>query len=118
MDHVIIKDLLVRGVIGITDTERARAQDIVVNVVMFTDTRKAAETDLIEDCIDYSTVAKKIFAYVEKAGRYTVEALAADVARIVLEQPGVDGTRVRIEKPGAVRFSRSVGVEIERFRSA
>jgi FolB domain-containing protein len=116
MDQIIIKGLLVRGVIGITERERERPQDILINVVLFTDISRAAETDLIADCIDYSKIAKKLFAHAEKVERQTVEALASDLARLCLEENGVQGVRMRVEKPGAVRFSRSVGVEIERFR--
>jgi len=117
MDQVLIKDLLVRGVIGVNESERKQAQDILINVVLFADTQKAAQTDHIDDCIDYRTVTKKILAYTESAERYTVEALAGDIAKICLEEGKVQGVRVRVEKPGAVRFSRSVGVEIERFNS-
>jgi dihydroneopterin aldolase len=59
-------------------------------------------------------VAKKAMAHAESAGRLTVEALAADLASLCLSEPGVHRVRVRVEKPGAVRFARSVGVEIER----
>jgi FolB domain-containing protein len=118
MDQILIKDLLVRGVIGITELERSRPQDILINVVLFTDITRAAESDQIEDCVDYSRTAKKLQAHAESAGRYTVEALAADLARLCLEDSNVQGLRVRVEKPGAVRFARSVGVEIERFRGS
>jgi FolB domain-containing protein len=117
MDQILIKDLLARGVIGISDRERAQPQDILVNIVLFTDTQKAAVSDNIEDCVNYRTVAQKILAHVETIERYTVEALAADIAGLCLEEKGVEGVRVRVEKPGAVRFSRSVGVEIERHQN-
>jgi FolB domain-containing protein len=116
MDQILIKDLLVRGVIGVNERERIQTQDILINVVLFTDTQKGAQTDRIEDCIDYRTVTKKILAYTEKAQRYTVEALAGDIAKICLEDASIQGARVRVEKPGAVRFTRSVGVEIERYQ--
>ncbi len=116
MDQVLIKDLLARGVIGISDRERSQPQDILVNVVIFSDTSKAAETDNVEDSVNYRTVAKMILAYVEQAQRHTVEALVSDLAGLVLAEPGVEGVRIRVEKPGAVRFSRSVGVEIERHK--
>ncbi len=116
MDQILIKDLLVRGVIGITDRERERAQDILINVVLYTDVTKAAESDAISDCVDYSKIAKMLMAHAEKVERRTVEALASDLAKLCLEAKGVQGVRMRVEKPGAVRFSRSVGVEIERFR--
>ena len=59
MDKVIIKNLLVRGIIGVNDWERKRPQDILINITLFTDTRRAAETDDINDCVNYSTVSKK-----------------------------------------------------------
>jgi FolB domain-containing protein len=115
MDEIIIKDLLVRGVIGITERERERPQDILINVALFTDIAQAAQTDNIADCVDYSKIAKKLTAHAESVGRRTVEALATDLAGLCLEEAGVQGVRIRVEKPGAVRFSQSVGVEIERF---
>ncbi len=117
MDQILIKNLLVRGVIGISDRERAQRQDILINLILFADVRKGGESDDIEHCVNYRTVAKKIIAYVERSARYTVEALATDIARICLEEPGVERVRVRVEKPGAVRFAESVGVEIERAQS-
>lgn len=116
MDKVIIKDLLVRGIIGINDWERKRAQDILINVTLFTDTRRAAETDSIANCVNYSTMSKKIQAHAESAERLTVEALANDLVKICFEDQGVQRVILRVEKPGAVRFARSVGVEIERSR--
>jgi FolB domain-containing protein len=73
-------------------------------------------SDDIEDSVSYRTIAKRAQAHAESAGRLTVEALANDLARICLEEPGVARVLVRVEKPGAVRFTRSVGVEIERGR--
>ena len=114
MDQVFINDLLVRGVIGISDQERAHPQDIVINIVFFTDIKEASKSDSIADCVNYRSMAKKVIAYVEKANRYTVEALAEDISNLLLSEDQVQKVRVRVEKPGAVRFSRSVGVEIER----
>jgi FolB domain-containing protein len=116
MDKVIIKDLLARGIIGVHDWERNRPQNIMINITMFTDTRRAAQTDSLDDCINYSTMSKKVLAHAETVNRLTVEALANDLARICLEENGVQKVIVRVEKPGAVRFSESVGVEIERSR--
>lgn len=117
MDQIFIKDLLIRGVIGISDREREQPQDILVNVVMSADIYQAGISDNVEDSVNYRTIAKKILAHVEKVQRYTVEALATDIASLILEDEKVVSVRVRVEKPGAVRFSKSVGVEIERSRS-
>ena len=116
MDKTFIKDLLVRGIIGVHDWERERPQDILINITAFTDTSRAAETDVLADCVDYSALAKKVQAHSETAARFTVEALADDLAKLCLEQKGIKKVIVRVEKPGAVRFAKSVGVEIERGR--
>jgi FolB domain-containing protein len=116
MDKTFIRDLLVRGIIGINDWEREKAQDILINITAFGDSRRAGETDDLADCIDYRSLAKKAQAHAEAVKRFTVEALANDIAKICLEQKGVMKVIVRVEKPGAVRFAESVGVEVERSR--
>jgi FolB domain-containing protein len=91
MDKVIIKDLLARGIIGINDDERVKPQDILINIEIAADLHRAGETDDIADCVNYRTIAKKAITQAETAQRFTVEALA-------------------------VRFAKSVGVEIERTK--
>ena len=114
MDKVLIRDLVARGIIGVNDWERQNPQEILINIVLFTDIRKAGETDDLEFSVDYRTVSKKVLRHAETAQRMTVEALATDLAQICLREPGVARVQVRVEKPGAVRFAGSVGVEIER----
>lgn len=117
MDQIIIKDLLIQGIIGINEWEREKPQDILINLALYIDTRQAAQTDSIEDCVNYDTVVKNVMALVENAKRYTIEALANDIARLCLSEPKVAKVRLRVEKPEAVRFSKSVGVEIERTKN-
>ena len=121
MDIVFIRDLRVRGILGVQDRERQQPRVILINVTLFTDTRRAAETDDLADCVDYSQTVQKIRALVApqtagagSAGRFTVEALAEDIANLCLSQPWVQKVTVRVEKPGAVEGAESVGVEIER----
>jgi FolB domain-containing protein len=116
MDKVIIKDLIARGIIGVNDWEREKPQEILINITVFTDTRQAAKSDDLADCVDYRALAKKAQAHAETAARLTVEALANDLADICLGEKGVERAIVRVEKPGAVRFSKSVGVEVERTK--
>jgi FolB domain-containing protein len=114
-DRILISDLLARGRLGVPDEERARPQDILVNLILFIDAQTAGESDRIEDTVDYSVVARQVLELIEKSTRHTVEALAADIARLCLQSRGVSGVRVRVEKPNRIRFTRAVGVEIERF---
>jgi FolB domain-containing protein len=116
-DKILIKDLLLRGIIGLNDWEREKPQDILINLVLFTDTRAAGVSDNPADILNYRTVTKTIIAYVESSRHYLVEALAAAIARLCVVDYGAERVIVRVEKPGALRFAQSVGVEIERERS-
>ena len=116
MDKVIIKNLKARGIIGVNDSERTQPQEILINAALFTDTRRAAETDDIGDCVNYSILSHKLLAHAETAKRFTVEALAHDLANLCLQEKAVQKVIIRVEKPTAVIFTESVGVEIERSR--
>ena len=113
-DRIEIKDLLLRGIIGVNEWEREAEQDILINITLTADLTHSGKTDSIDDTVNYRTLTKQIISHVEDSQRFTVEALAADIAGICLAQGGVSRARVRVEKPGALRFARSVGVEIER----
>ncbi len=116
MDQILIKDILARGIIGVNDNERVNPQDILINLIVFTDISQAASEDNIEKGVNYKTTTQQVIRLAETAKRLTVEALAEDIASLVLTNPLANGIRVRVEKPGAVRFAGSVGVEIERWR--
>ena len=116
MDKVIIRNLVARGIIGINEWERSKPQEILINITLHGNLLKAGETDDIEHSINYRTVAKQAQSLAENCQRQTVEALAADIAAYCLEVSGVEKVNVRVEKPGAVRFAESVGVEIERTK--
>jgi dihydroneopterin aldolase len=116
MDKIFIRDLRVRCIIGVYEGERQASQEILISVELFTGTRRAAKTDALADCVDYDALAKEIRALAEKARLFTVEALAEDIAHLCLSRSKVRKVMVRVEKPGAVEGTASVGVEIERKR--
>jgi 7,8-dihydroneopterin aldolase/epimerase/oxygenase len=116
VDRLFIKGLVIRGIIGVNDSERKLPQEIVISLDLYGDLSRAGVTDDIADCVDYQLVVDRITTHVERAARYTVEALAADIARIGLEERGIERVVVRVEKPGAIRACQSVGAEIERIR--
>lgn len=114
MDKVIIKDLTARGIIGVNDWERKKPQEILINIELFGDLSLPGKTDDVKDSINYRTVAKEAQRLAETCERLTVEALAADISEACLKNPRVQRAKIRVEKPGAVRFAHSVGVEIDR----
>ncbi len=118
VDRIVIKDLMLRGIVGINPEERTNRQDVLVNVTMWADTSPAAASDDIEDTVNYRTVTKAIIAHVEGGEPMLVERLVSEIADICLDSdPRVAEVEVSVEKPGALRFARSVGVSIRRSRS-
>lgn len=115
-DRIIVRNLLVRGILGINPDERTSRQDILINLEIFTDIRVPASTDSIDDSLNYRSLTKAVIDHVESAEDLLVERLVTDVSNLILGQFGAQAVRVRIEKPGALRFAESVGIEI--FRTA
>lgn len=117
MDRIHIKDLVVSGIIGINPDERVNRQDILVNVAMSVDIGAAAASDDIADSVNYRTIAKRIIAHIEEGAPLLVERLVHEIADICLEDDRVSEVEVTVEKPGALRHARSVGISIIRSRA-
>jgi len=116
-DRIQIEDLVVRTIIGIYDRERNRCQDVVVNITLWTDITAAARSDDIEQAVDYRSLTKNVIKHVEESRCMLLERLVEEISELVLEDAAIVATSVKVEKPGALRFSRSVGIEIFRTRS-
>ena len=115
-DQIQIKDLRLRTIIGINDEERRNRQDVLINITLYADTRRAGLSDDIADAVNYRTITKGVIALVEESNFYLVEKMVAVIADLCLENQRVERVRVSVEKPGALRFARSVGITIERSR--
>ena len=117
LDRIEIHDLLLRCIIGINDSERKNKQDVLINIIMWADTRPAARTDAIDDTVNYRTITKQVIEHVEASEYFLVERLVERIAEICLRAERVQQVQVRVEKPGALRFARSVGITITRTRA-
>jgi FolB domain-containing protein len=116
MDRIRIRDLLVRCVLGINDDERCERQDVVINLTVHADLHRAGTSDNIKDTVDYRALKKRVLAMAESSQYFLAEALAEAIAELCLDQTGVRQVDVSVEKPHALRFARSVAVEISRTR--
>jgi dihydroneopterin aldolase/D-erythro-7,8-dihydroneopterin triphosphate epimerase len=117
-DRIFIRDLALRCIIGIFPEERREKQDIIINVVLEADLAAAAVSDQLADTVDYKTLKKKILALVDSSAFNLIEALADRIARLALEDRRVRRATVTVDKPGALRFARSVAVELARTQPA
>lgn len=119
LDRILIKDLSISGIIGINPDERINEQEILVNAVMWADTRPAAASDDISDAVNYRTVTKKLIAHIENGKPMLVERLVQELVDICFDvEPRIMKVEMTVEKPGALRHARSVGITIRRVRGA
>ncbi len=114
MDKIFLRELKVDTIIGIWDWERKIRQTIVIDLEMSADIAKAAATDDIKDTLDYKGVAKRVQQFVAESSFQLVETLAERIAGIIRDEFDVAWVRVQVHKPGAIRGSRDVGIDIER----
>lgn len=115
-DRIHIRDLPLRCIIGVRDREREAKQNVLLNITLHADLRAACASDDIADTVDYVRIKKRVIELVEGSSFRLVEALARAVADACLEDPMVQRVDVVVEKPGALRFARTVAVEITRGR--
>ena len=113
-DRIIVRDLLVRAILGINPDERIHRQDVLVNVALDVDTRPAAASDAIGDAVNYAALTHEIIALAEGTRYYLIEKLVGEIAWLCLDDRRVRRVTVTVDKPTALRFARSVGVEVTR----
>lgn len=115
-DQIVIQNLRLRCLIGFSEHELKNKQDVIINLTLYTDLRKGGASDSPDDLLNYRTVNKAVIRHVEESSYKTVEALAANIARVAIFEGGVEHVKVEVYKPHALRFADNVGVIIERTR--
>jgi len=116
MDRIYIRELRLRCIIGIYPEERREKQDVVLTIVLEGDFSAAGRSDRIEDAVDYKSLKKRIIEFVEASSFNLIETLGARIADLCVEHPAVARATVTLDKPGALRFARSVAFETTRER--
>lgn len=117
LDEIHIHDLVVSGILGINPEERINRQDILVNATLWVDTRPAAASDDIDDAVNYRTLTKQLIAHIEDGSPMLVERLVAELVEICFASDDrIRTVEMTVEKPGALRHARSVGITIERTK--
>jgi dihydroneopterin aldolase len=116
-DRIFLRGLTAECIIGFIDWERRVKQTVVVDLELPVDCSRASISDDVADTVDYKRVAKRVLAYVEASEFKLVETLAHRLALLLLEEFGLEWVRISLNKPGAIRNSRDVGVVVERTRA-
>lgn len=114
MDTIFLRDLRVETIVGVWDWERKIRQTVSIDLEMAADIRRAAASDSLDDTLNYKLVAKRVQQFVAESSFQLVETLAENIAEVVLSDFDVPWVEVRVNKPGAIRGARDVGVKIRR----
>ncbi len=118
MDRILIKDLRARCIIGVNEDERREKQDVTVNLELAADLSQAVRSDRFEDTVDYRSIKKEILKMVEASSYNLLESLTEAIARLCLNHEKIRRVKVRVEKPAALRFARSVAIEMVRRKES
>ena len=113
-DRVFISEMRVDTVIGVYDWEREIRQTVVIDLEMSCDCARAAESDSVEDTLDYKAIGKRIIAFVRSSEFHLVETLAHRLAQTLIAEFAIGWLRLKVDKEGALRGARGVGVIVER----
>ena len=112
MDKIIISDLRLPVIVGTLPGERTRRQEIAIDLELAIDLADAGRSDNLRDTADYAEIERRVIETAENSSFLLIEALAGAIGRLALSFDRVEGCRVRITKPRALRRARSVAVEM------
>ena len=119
MTTIHITNLRARAIIGVFAWEQKVKQDLCLNLELRCALPAiAADCAELEQTVDYKSLNKKIIAAVEGGRFYLLEGLAQLLLGLVFSHDArIERARLRIDKPGALRFADSVAVEVSSERS-
>jgi dihydroneopterin aldolase len=116
-DRIFLHGLEIECIIGFIEWERRIKQTVVLDIEMPVDCARAAVNDDVADTLDYKKVAKRVIAFVSESEFKLVETMAHRLALTILDEFSIEWVRLSINKPGAIRGSKDVGVAVERTRA-
>src|ERR1700760_4965603 len=116
-DRVFLRELGVECVIGFLEWERLGKQTGFPDIEAPLHFRQAAIRDDVADTLDYKRLSKVVIAFVGASEFKLVETLADRTAKLILKEFDLPWVKLTVNKRGAIRASRDVGVTIERTRA-
>jgi 2-amino-4-hydroxy-6-hydroxymethyldihydropteridine diphosphokinase len=113
-DYIVLTGLKISCIIGIFEWERKQKQHVLIDLKFPCDIKRASRGDRITDTVDYKKIAKATIAFVEKSRYQLIETLAEKLAHYLLTHFSISEIDLSVSKPGAIRGSQNVGIQIHR----
>ena len=114
MDSLYLHGFDVQLIIGVYDWERQAPRTVQLDLDIGLPNHRACLSDDIAETIDYAKVAERIRLFVTQRQFYLIEALAEQIAQLVLQEFHAAWVKVSATKPGIVPGISRVGVSIMR----
>jgi len=113
-----VTNLGIYTIIGINRIERIIPQKVLINLQFDADTGRSSRTDSIDDTVNYRTLVKTIIREVRQARFNLLEKLADHILNIIKRDERIVKALVRVDKPGALRYAKSVYIEVAYDRAS
>jgi dihydroneopterin aldolase len=100
-DAIFLEGIVCYGYHGVHAEGRALGQRFVVDVDLEADLRAAGESDDLERTISYSAVYRRVREIVEGPPKQLIEAVAEELAAVLLSDFPAQAVTVTVRKPEA-----------------
>lgn len=98
---IIIKNLKVKGMLGVYEEEKHAKQTVIVNAEIDFDEGPSIESDNIEDTLDYHPICNEISRIISEGNYELLEKMLNDIGKFILSDEKVNWAYVRLDKPEA-----------------
>ncbi len=113
---VLIKDFIIREIIGIHEHEKIKKQEIKFNIVLDVNQSAVPDEKNIKSIVDYEKITNKLKNLTKRKKYNFLESLAEDSFKEIFEDQRINSATIKIEKPEAIKNASSVGVEVYKTR--
>lgn len=115
-DKIILKNMMFYGFHGVHEYERQHGQRFYLDVEIGTELGPAGLTDDLANSIDYTKIYADIKTIMENSSMHLLEALAENIAKIILKHDLVQSVKVNVRKPLVPIPGQLDYVEVSIFR--
>ena len=114
---VLIKDFLIKEIIGIHEHEKKNKQKIIFNIIIDVNQNTLPDESKLSSIVDYEIITNKLENLAKNKNYNFLESLAEDSFKEIFEDSKINSVKIKIEKPDAISNANSVGVEVYKSRS-
>ena len=113
---VFIKDFIIEEIIGVHEHEKIKKQKIKFNIVLNVNQSSIPDEKDINSIVDYEKITNKLENLTKRKKYNFLESLAEDSFEEIFEDSRINSVTIKIEKPEAIKYAGSVGVEVFKTR--